>query len=70
MVPGQGQVGNPPDPGDSVRTAFRPHRWDGSKGDAMTKVAAVLAAVEKAKADGSSYLAVSKNGLWVVTKVA
>ncbi len=36
----------------------------------MTKVAAVLAAVEKAKADGRSYLAVSKDGAWVVTKVA
>ena len=36
----------------------------------MTKVAAVLAAVEKAKADGRWYLAVSRDGAWVVTAIA
>ncbi len=46
------------------------HRFqDGGKESVMTKVAAVLKAVQKAKADGRCYLAVNKDGSWVITKV-
>ena len=36
----------------------------------MTKVAAVLAAMEKARTDGLCYLAINRAGSWEIAKVA